>query len=176
MHQIKKQAPCGRVSRFTRSEIDLLFQHGKTVYKSKEFVILTAPCFTFKQSNCSPIAATGIADHKPNAEIACPENIKRETLQETGRILLITSRKVGNAPQRNLLRRRGRAIFYEERLFELGKHCVVIFKAPAKELTYQQFKEILVKSLLRQNSGVSLTKPLGEDHGGQALHKPVSSE
>lgn len=101
-----------QISRFTKSEIDLLFKHGKAVYKSKEFVILTAPCLAL-----------------------------------SSRILLITSRKVGNAPERNLLRRRGRAIFYEEKLFELQKHCVVIFKAPAKDLSFDQFKEILKKSV-----------------------------
>ena len=101
-----------QISRFTKSEIDLLFKHGKAVYKSKEFVILTAPCLAL-----------------------------------SSRILLITSRKVGNAPERNLLRRRGRAIFYEEKLFERQKHCVVIFKAPAKSLSFDQFKEILKKSV-----------------------------
>ncbi|MDP3788515.1 MAG: ribonuclease P protein component [Candidatus Chromulinivorax sp.] len=118
MNKIEKQAPSGRVSRFTRSEIDLLFQTGKAVYKSKEFVILTTPCISFSVG--------------PN---------------KSGRILLITSRKVGNAPERNLLRRRGRAIFYEEKLFELGKHCVIIFKSPAKLLSFDQFKEILKKAM-----------------------------
>lgn len=66
-----------------------------------------------------------------------------------GRILLITSRKVGKAPQRNLLRRRGRAIFYEQKLFELKKDCIIIFKAPALELTFDQFKKILEKSVKR---------------------------
>ncbi|MBV8661076.1 MAG: ribonuclease P protein component [Candidatus Dependentiae bacterium] len=102
-----------QISRFTRTEIDFLFSTGKAVYKSKELVILTAPCSL-----------------------------------SFGRILLITSRKVGNAPERNLLRRWGRAIFYEQRLFELHKHCVVIFKSPAKNLSFEQFKEILIKSVV----------------------------
>ena len=105
-----------QISRFTRSQIDLLFKDGKAVYKSKELVILTAPC-----------------------------------LLPSSRILLITSRKVGNAPERNLLRRWGRAIYYEQRLFELPRHCVIIFKAPAKNLTFDQFKEILTKSCLKNS-------------------------
>lgn len=105
------------ISRFTRKEIDLLFASGKAVYKSKELVILTAPCLLL----CS-------------------------------RILLITSRKVGNAPERNLLRRRGRAIFYEERLFEQHQHCVVIFKSPAKNLSFNQFKTILTQAINKQSS------------------------
>jgi len=60
-----------------------------------------------------------------------------------GRILLITSRKVGNAPERNLLRRRSRAIFYENNFFDLNKDCVVIFKAPAKKLSFDQLKLII---------------------------------
>jgi ribonuclease P protein component len=65
-----------------------------------------------------------------------------------GRILLITSRKVGNAPERNLLRRWGRAIFYEEKLFEKNKDHTVIFRSSAKSLTFAEFKEILKKAAL----------------------------
>lgn len=108
------------ISRFTKKEIDQLFQIGKAVYKSKEFVILTTPC-----------------------------------LISFGRILLITSRKVGNAPERNLLRRRGRAIFYEAKLFELKQHCVVIFKAPAKNLSFDQFKTILIRAVHKPHQATS---------------------
>jgi ribonuclease P protein component len=101
-----------KISRFTKKEIDLLFSTGKAVFKSKELVILTAPC-----------------------------------LLPFSRILLITSRKVGNAPERNLLRRRGRAIFYEEQLFKFPHHCVVIFRAPAKYLSFDQLKALLVSAM-----------------------------
>lgn len=104
------------ISKFTKKEINHIFQTGKAIYKSKELVLLTAPC-----------------------------------ILQFSRILLITSRKVGNAPERNLLRRRCRAIFYEERLFEQGKDCVVIFKASAKNLSFDQLKEILVQSIEKSN-------------------------
>ena len=110
-----------KISRFTKKEIDLLFSTGKAVFKSKELVILTAPC-----------------------------------LLPFSRILLITSRKVGNAPERNLLRRRGRAIFYEEQLFTLPNHGVVIFKAPAKNLTFDQLKAILIAAM---NKPAQFTQP-----------------
>ena len=38
-----------------------------------------------------------------------------------GRILIITPRKVGNAPQRNLLRRRLKAIFREEKILKISR-------------------------------------------------------
>ncbi len=104
-----------QISRFTKKEIDLLFSIGKAVFKSKELVILTAPC-----------------------------------LLSFSRVLLITSRKVGNAPIRNLLRRRGRAIFYEEQLFKLSHDCIVIFKAPAQLLTFDQLKAIFVTAIKNQ--------------------------
>lgn len=102
-----------QISKFKQKEIDLLFQTNKAAYKSKEMVILSAPC-----------------------------------ILSFGRVLLITSRKVGNAPARNLLRRWGRAIFYENKLFELGHDCVVIFKPAAKNLTFHEFQEILKKAAL----------------------------
>jgi len=100
-----------QISKFTRKEIDLLFQTSQAAYKSKELTILTAPC-----------------------------------ILSFGRTLLITSRKVGNAPERNLLRRWGRSIFYEENLFEKNRDLIIIFKSPAKKLLFTEFKAILIKS------------------------------
>ena len=105
-----------QISKFTKKEIDSLFKNGKAIYKSKELVLLTAPC-----------------------------------LLHFSRVLLITSRKVGNAPERNLLRRRGRAIFYEELLFKQHKDCVIIFKPAAKHLSFDQLKEILINSIKKSN-------------------------
>lgn len=103
-----------QISNFRKKEIDYLFKNSSAVYKSKELVILTAPC-----------------------------------LLSFGRILLITSAKVGTAPQRNLLRRRSRALFYEQKLFESKKDSVIIFKAPAIKLTFFQLKTILERSIIK---------------------------
>ena len=107
MVDVRKQ-----LSKFRKKEIDTLFQTTKAVYKSKELVILTAPC-----------------------------------LLSFGRILLVTSRKVGNAPKRNLLRRRSRSIFYQEKLFENKHDFVVIFKAPATKMSFDELKEVFVQSM-----------------------------
>ncbi len=66
-------------------------------------------------------------------------------LLSSGRILLVTSRKVGNAPQRNKLRRQARAIFYEQQIFARNIDCVVLFRAPATKLSFDQLQAILVK-------------------------------
>ena len=63
-----------------------------------------------------------------------------------GKILLITSRKVGNAPERNLLRRRSKAIFYEARLFEKPINLALIFRPPATKLSFEQLKAIILQA------------------------------
>lgn len=64
-----------------------------------------------------------------------------------GKILIIAPRKIGSAPQRNLLKRRLKALFYEEKLFELGMHIIVYLKKPSATLSYTCLKEIIVKAM-----------------------------
>lgn len=66
--------------------------------------------------------------------------------QPYGKILVVTSAAVGNAPQRNKLRRQIKAIFYEEKLFCSGYHCVVITKPKAKFLAFEEIKKALFKA------------------------------
>lgn len=75
-----------------------------------------------------------------------------------GRVLLITSRKVGNAPQRNRLRRQSRAIFYEQRLFTLGYNAIIIFKAPATHLEFAQLQTMILQAFHKHVA--SQTAPL----------------
>ncbi|OGB84175.1 ribonuclease P protein component [candidate division TM6 bacterium RIFCSPHIGHO2_12_FULL_32_22] len=60
-----------------------------------------------------------------------------------GRLLVITPRRAGNAPQRNLIRRRLKHIFFEDKLYEQPFDCVVIVSKDAINLTFQELKEIL---------------------------------
>ncbi len=65
---------------------------------------------------------------------------------EFGRVLIIASRKVGNAPERNLIRRRIKSIFYEEKLFALNFDCVVIVYKNMVSLSFDQLKTLLVSA------------------------------
>src|SRR3990167_11050405 len=62
-----------------------------------------------------------------------------------GRFLAITPRKAGNAPQRNLIRRRLKHIFFEDKLYEQPFDCVVIVSKEAINLSFQELKKILHK-------------------------------
>ncbi len=63
-----------------------------------------------------------------------------------GRVLIVISRKVGNAPERNLIRRRIKSIFYEEKLYERPFDCVIIAQKKMVELSFDQLKELVLCS------------------------------
>ena len=64
--------------------------------------------------------------------------------QSYGRILVITPRKVGNSPERNLLRRRMKAIFWEENLYEHKQDLIVVTRSHAKTYDFLQLKILLI--------------------------------
>lgn len=66
--------------------------------------------------------------------------------QDTGRILVITSRKIGNAPTRNKIRRQFKAIFYEAAWYEKKVDCIVIVKPGGPNLEFTHLKELFTKA------------------------------
>lgn len=65
--------------------------------------------------------------------------------KELGRILVIASRKTGNAVHRNKLKRQIRSIFNENKLFEYPFDCIVIFKSSA-EFLFEDLKTYMLKA------------------------------
>ena len=100
----------GKISKFTKSEIDYLFQHARRIVRNQFCTILVAP--------------------RQNPEYA--------------RILIVLARAVGNAPERNLIRRRIKAIFYEEKLFASNVDYVVIVYKKMVTLPFDQLKALLL--------------------------------
>jgi ribonuclease P protein component len=64
---------------------------------------------------------------------------------EYGRVLIIASRKVGSAPERNKLRRRIKSIFYEEKLFEHPYDCIIILRKEAVALSFVELRDLLLE-------------------------------
>jgi len=60
-----------------------------------------------------------------------------------GRILVVTAKKVGSAPKRNLIRRRIKSIFYEQELYKKQVDIIVIIKKEGINLDFKQLKDIL---------------------------------
>ena len=71
----------------------------------------------------------------------------KKTDNPHGKILPIVSRKYGNAPARNLLKRRLRSIFREEELYEKQTDTIVIARAPGKYISFAKLKDIVVQTL-----------------------------
>lgn len=103
-----------KISKFSKHEIDSLFQHARRIAKTPACTILCAP---------------------------------RQL--DFGRILIITSRKVGNAPQRNLIRRRIKALFYEEKLFESLFDYAIIAQKKLNDLSFSELKNIILEAYRR---------------------------
>jgi ribonuclease P protein component len=63
-----------------------------------------------------------------------------------GRLLIVTSRFVGNAPERNKIRRRLRALFYEQRLSNQSYDCIVIVKKGGVGLSFDTLLTYLLQA------------------------------
>jgi|GEM_PF-1484939 len=78
-----------------------------------------------------------------------PPNIALETPEEPthGKLLIVIPRRVANACGRNLIRRRLKAIYTENKLFKNTKRYALFVYPEAKALSYQQLAEFLTKAL-----------------------------
>ena len=63
--------------------------------------------------------------------------------KKPGRLLVVTPRRAGSAPQRNTVRRRLKAIFRTYHLDQAGYDCAVIVKAPRVDLSSSVLVEYL---------------------------------
>ena len=74
---------------------------------------------------------------------------------EMGHILIVTPKKVGTAPERNLIRRRFKAIFYEEQLYEKPFDLIIFAKKDIHLLSFQDLKSLLKQALERATHTLS---------------------
>lgn len=79
---------------------------------------------------------------------ACDIKIAR-TQKPYGRLLLIIPVSVGKAHERNLMRRRFKALFYEQRLFEKGYDWIVFVKKPALKTPFSELAELVSHTALK---------------------------
>ena len=104
---------------FTRSEVDDAFSKAKALKRGRGLTLLSA-------------------NSKKNDE--------KEPF-EHGRLLIIISRKVGKAHDRNLLRRRIKAIFYENKLYQKPQTLILITYKPAIDLTFDNLKDFFISAI-----------------------------
>jgi len=71
--------------------------------------------------------------------------------RDFGRILVITSRKVGSAPVRNKIRRRLKALFYQNNYYNHKRDYVVIVRKEGTELPFDQLRDLLARAIAQQS-------------------------
>ena len=67
--------------------------------------------------------------------------------QSYGKLLIIIPKRAGKAHERNKLRRRIKAAFYENKLFEKPITSVLLVYHQAKQLSYEEIEEFLCKNI-----------------------------
>ncbi len=73
----------------------------------------------------------------PKVKIPGLRILRGKASLEFGRILIVTPRKVGSAPERNLIRRRIKAIFTEHKLYQRHYDGIALIGRDATKLSYQ---------------------------------------
>ncbi len=121
---IAEEQVAENVSQFTHNKIA-----GKiSKFTKKEIYELFKKAHILYKASELEIKAKAIKNHK----------------NPIGRILLIIPKKVGPAPKRNLIRRRIKSIFYQEKLYLLGYNFIVLVKKDILKLTFQDLKNIFL--------------------------------
>ena len=64
-----------------------------------------------------------------------------------GKLLIVIPRAFGKAHDRNLLRRRMRSIFYEEKLYSRPIISIIICYSEAQNLSFEQIKTFLLENI-----------------------------
>lgn len=72
-----------------------------------------------------------------------------------GKMFIIISRKVGKAHDRNLLRRRLKALFYQESYFDKPLNTVLITYKGATEKSFLDLKRMVLKHLNQASKSLS---------------------
>lgn len=76
--------------------------------------------------------------------------LKAQSKQKPSKILVVTPRASGNSPQRNLFRRRIKAIFRENNLSERGIDLVVIVNKRGIETSFGKLQKLILCTVAEQ--------------------------
>lgn len=67
-----------------------------------------------------------------------------------GKLLIITPRKAGNAVERNRIRRRLKALFYQEQLYQYLCYTTIFVNPQAMTLSFDEIKDILLSVVTKE--------------------------
>lgn len=64
------------------------------------------------------------------------------------KVLIVVSKKYGNAPERNRIKRRLKSIFREEKLYEKQYNIAFIIRPEAKTWSFEKLKQLCLKVIV----------------------------
>ncbi len=67
--------------------------------------------------------------------------------QSFGKLLIMTSRKVGKACKRNKIRRQLKSIFYQKKLYEKQFNSILIVYKASLNLTFEELEKFLLENI-----------------------------
>lgn len=100
------------LSRFTKKEINAVFEAAFSVYKDDFITILAA----------------------------------RPSIKDHGRSLFVTRKRIGNAPERNLIRRQIKSIIIENQLHSKQQDTIFIIKSLESKPAFNEISKIVTKA------------------------------
>ncbi|MFC1854627.1 ribonuclease P protein component [Candidatus Dependentiae bacterium] len=105
--------------------------------------VLFKKLFNFSKSEIDDAfkAATRVASTPFLTLLAAPSDL------EYGKLTLISPRKVGKSHDRNLLRRRVKAIFYENELYKKPFKFILLARKGAIEIPFEELRDFLTKHI-----------------------------
>lgn len=77
--------------------------------------------------------------------------IKAPATLSHGRLLVVTPRRIGNAPKRNRIRRRLKAIYWEQQLFVNPFDVIVIVTKNSVDLPFDRLQTIITKAVAKND-------------------------
>lgn len=106
---------------FTKKEIDQIFGHVVLRKKQHGFKLLQV---SYPQ---------------------LPEDVQKSLTP--GKLLIITPRASGKAHERNLIRRRAKEVFYQEKLFSKPVISILIASSNAPRASFDDLKKLLLENI-----------------------------
>ena len=67
--------------------------------------------------------------------------------KDFGRILIMASKKIGNAPTRNKLRRQLKSIFYEQKMYEKELDWIILPKPEVTKNSFQELTDLMMRAI-----------------------------
>ncbi len=68
-----------------------------------------------------------------------------KTDSEFGKVLIVTPKRIGNAPERNSIKRKIKALFYQDKIYNHGYDFIFLCKPGSVNFSFENLRKIFIK-------------------------------